>query len=79
MPRLVRAGLIQAGVGMAAPSGIQQLKKFMIDKHESMIEQAAGEGVVFLCTSPGPCAPKFCGSIVCPTEARKNKRPQQQP
>ena len=35
MPRLVRAGLIQAGVGQDAPQDLGRLKKFMIDKHVS--------------------------------------------
>jgi len=48
MPRIVRAGLIQASVGTEAPQELDHLKKYMIDKHVSMIEQAAGEGVEVL-------------------------------
>ncbi len=60
MTRIIRAGLIQAGVGMAAPTGIPQLKKFMIDKHVSLIEQAAGQGVEILCLQELFYGPYFC-------------------
>jgi len=49
MPRIVRAGLIQASVGTEAPQELVPLKKYMIDKHVSLIEQAAREGVEVLC------------------------------
>lgn len=49
MPRIVRAGLIQASVGAEAPQELEPLKKYLIDKHVSLIEQAANEGVEVLC------------------------------
>ena len=60
MPRIVRAGLIQASVGTEAPQELDHLKKYMIDKHVSMIEQAAGEGVEVLCLQELFYAPYFC-------------------
>ena len=60
MPRIVRAGLIQASVGTEAPQELDHLKKYMIDKHVSMIEQAAGEGVEVLCLQELFYSPYFC-------------------
>ena len=39
MPRIVRAGVIQAGIGTEAPQQLDRLKKYMIDKHVPLIEQ----------------------------------------
>ncbi|MFB3097516.1 MAG: nitrilase-related carbon-nitrogen hydrolase [Dehalococcoidia bacterium] len=60
MPRIVRAGLIQASVGTEAPQELDHLKKYMIDKHVSLIEQAAGEGVEVLCLQELFYGPYFC-------------------
>jgi N-carbamoylputrescine amidase len=60
MPRIVRAGLIQAGVGPEAPQELERLRKYMIDKHVSLIEQAAGMGVEVLCLQELFCGPYFC-------------------
>ncbi len=49
MPRVVRAGLIQAGIGRDAPEDIHELKGFMIDKHVALVEEAAGKGVEVMC------------------------------
>ena len=49
MPRIVRAGLIQAGIGRDAPEDIQALRQFMLDKHVALIEESAGRGVEVLC------------------------------
>ncbi len=49
MPRIVRAGLIQAGVGQDAPEDIPRLRRHMLDKHVALIEEAAGLGVEVLC------------------------------
>ena len=49
MPRTVRAGLIQAGIGRDAPKDIHALKRFMLDKHIALIEEASGRGVEVLC------------------------------
>ncbi len=51
MPRIIRAGLIQASVGADAPQALDRLKQFMIDKHVSLIEQAAAGGVRVLLIS----------------------------
>ena len=60
MPRIVRAGLIQASVGAEAPQELDRLKKYMIDKHVSLIEQAAGQGVEALCLQELFSGPYFC-------------------
>jgi len=60
MPRIVRAGLIQASVGTEAPQELDHLKKYMIDKHVSLIEQAAREGVEVLCLQELFYGPYFC-------------------
>ncbi len=60
MPRIVRAGLIQASVGADAPQALDRLKQFMIDKHVSLIEQAAAEGVRILCLQELFYGPYFC-------------------
>ncbi len=49
MPRVVRAGLIQAGIGRDAPEDIAALRRFMLDKHVALIEAAAGMNVEVLC------------------------------
>ncbi len=49
MPRIVRAGLVQAGIGRDAPQGIHELKEFMLEKHLSLINAAAAKGVEVLC------------------------------
>ena len=49
MPRLVRAGLIQAAVDNTAPRELEALKKFMLDKHVALVEEAANRGVEVLC------------------------------
>ena len=64
MPRIVRAGLIQASVGTEAPQELDHLKKYMIDKHVSMIEQAAGEGVEVLCLQELFYGPYFCAELL---------------
>ncbi len=60
MTRIVRAGLIQASVGTEAPQPLDRLKQFMIDKHVSLIEQAAAEGVRVLCLQELFYGPYFC-------------------
>ena len=60
MPRIVRAGVIQAGVGTDAPQELERLKKYMIDKHVPLIEQAAAEGVEVLCLQELFYGPYFC-------------------
>ena len=59
MPRVVRAGLIQAGIGRDAPDDIQTLRRFMLDKHVALIEEAAGRGVEVLCLQELFTSPYF--------------------
>ncbi len=49
MVRTVRGGLIQASVGSGAPSEPLRLKRFMLDKHVALINEAAAKGVEVLC------------------------------
>jgi len=60
MPRLVRAGLIQASVGSGAPEQPDRLKKYMIDKHVALIDEAASKGVQVLCLQELFYGPYFC-------------------
>ena len=60
MPRVVRAGLVQARVGTDAPTDLSSLKKFMVDKHVVLIEQAANRGVELLCLQELFYGPYFC-------------------
>ena len=59
MPRVVRAGLIQAGVGRDALDDIQALRRLMLDKHVSLIEEAAVKGVEILCLQELFTSPYF--------------------
>ena len=59
MSRVVRAGLIQAGVGHGAPEDIQSLRQFMLDKHLALIEEAAGRSVEVLCLQELFTSPYF--------------------
>ena len=49
MDRIVRAALIQATLSESASSPIEKIKSSMIDKHVSLIEQAAQKGAQVLC------------------------------
>ncbi len=49
MARVVRAGLIQAGLGVPAQAGAERIRQAMIDRHVALIEEAAGRGVQVLC------------------------------
>ena len=60
MPRIVRAGLIQASVGTGVPQELDRLKKYLIDKHVGLIEQAAAESVEVLCLQELFYGPYFC-------------------
>ena len=59
MPRVVRAGLIQAGVGRDALDDIQALRRLMLDKHVALIEEAAVKGVEILCLQELFTSPYF--------------------
>ena len=52
--------MIQASVGADTPQALDQLKQFMINKHVSLIEQAAAEGVQVLCLQELFYGPYFC-------------------
>lgn len=60
MVRTVRAGLIQASLGDDAPTALESLKKYMIEKHLTLIETAAGQGVEVLCLQELFYGPYFC-------------------
>ena len=60
MPRMVRAGLIQARVGDDAPQDLLRLKQYMIDRHVALIEEAARKGVQALCLQELFYGPYFC-------------------
>ena len=49
MPRIVRAGLIQATLCEPSTSATEKIKKAMIDKHVAMTAEAAGKGVQVIC------------------------------
>ena len=49
MARIVRSGLVQASFDGDGAGDIQAIKQRMIDKHLSLIEKPAGEGVQALC------------------------------
>jgi beta-ureidopropionase len=60
MPRIVRAGLIQATLSEEATAPIDQIKQSMIDKHVGLIEEAASKGVQVLCLQELFYGPYFC-------------------
>ncbi|HEY7089183.1 MAG TPA: nitrilase-related carbon-nitrogen hydrolase [Tepidisphaeraceae bacterium] len=60
MPRVVRGGLIQAKLCEPTTSPIPKIKKAMIDKHVSMIAEAAEKGVEVLCMQELFYGPYFC-------------------
>ena len=60
MSRIVRSGLIQAKLCEPATSGVEKIKKAMIDKHVAMIAEAADKGVQVLCLQELFYGPYFC-------------------
>lgn len=60
MPRIVRGGLIQATLCAPVTSGIEKIKKAMIDKHVDLIAQAAGKGAQVICLQELFYGPYFC-------------------
>ena len=65
MSRIVRAGLIQAGIGSELPAplvpeSLDRIKQFLIDKHVALIESAAQQGVQVLCLQELFYGPYFC-------------------
>ena len=60
MPRIVRAGLIQATLCEPATSATEKIKKAMIDKHVDLIARAADKGAQVLCLQELFYGPYFC-------------------
>src|SRR5579872_4348964 len=60
MPRIVRAGLIQATLSEPATSATEKIKKSMIEKHIALTAEAAGKGVQVLCYQELFYGPYFC-------------------
>ncbi len=60
MSRIVRCGLIQAANAEPNDSPVERIKAAMIDKHLSMIEDAAHQNVQILCLQELFYGPYFC-------------------
>jgi beta-ureidopropionase len=60
MPRIVRAGLIQASNPLSPSHSLDKIKKAMIDKHLKLIDQAARKKVQVLCLQELFYGPYFC-------------------
>ncbi|HZR31219.1 MAG TPA: nitrilase-related carbon-nitrogen hydrolase [Terriglobales bacterium] len=60
MPRIVRCGLIQASNALGADHSLEDIKKAMMKKHFSLIEQAARKKVKVLCLQELFYGPYFC-------------------
>jgi len=60
MPRIVRAGLIQATLAEPSTSPLAKIKQAMIDKHIALCSQAAEKGVQVVCFQEIFYGPYFC-------------------
>ena len=60
MARIVKCGLIQAKHAGPTDAGIEEIKKANLDKHLTMIEDAAKQGVQILCMQEVFTTPYFC-------------------
>src|SRR4051812_49385792 len=60
VPRIVKAGLIQATLEGASSEPLETIRKKNVDKHVTLIEQAAKEGVQILCMQEIFTGPYFC-------------------
>lgn len=60
MPRIVRAGLIQATLCEPVTSGIPKIKQAMIDKHVELIAKAVDQGAQVVCLQELFYGPYFC-------------------
>jgi len=60
MPRIVRAGLIQATLCEPGDAPPEKIKKSMIDKHVALIAQAADKGAQVACLQELFYGPYFC-------------------
>ena len=60
MPRIVRAGLIQATLNEDPASPVERIRQRMLDKHVALLEEAAGKGVEVVCMQELFYGPYFC-------------------
>jgi len=60
MPRIVRAGLIQATLCEKATSPVAAVKKAMIEKHVALVADAANRGAQVVCLQELFYGPYFC-------------------
>lgn len=60
MPRVVRCALIQAANVAAADRPLAEIRQAMMDKHETYIAQAAGDGAQITCLQEIFNGPYFC-------------------
>jgi beta-ureidopropionase len=60
MPRMVRAGLIQATLCEPSTSSTEKIKKAMIDKHIALVADAAAKGAQIICFQELFYGPYFC-------------------
>ncbi len=60
MPRIVRGGLIQATLCEPSTSPVARIRQAMVDKHISLIEEAANEGAQVVCLQELFYGPYFC-------------------
>jgi N-carbamoylputrescine amidase len=60
MPRVVRCGLIQARTAVGADRPLPEIKKGMLDRHETLIGEAARKKVRILCLQELFYGPYFC-------------------
>ncbi|MBA3657848.1 MAG: acyltransferase, partial [Gemmatimonadaceae bacterium] len=60
MPRIVKAGLIQATHACGTDEPLDTIREANVDKHVKMIEKAADEGVQIICMQEIFTGPYFC-------------------
>jgi len=60
MPRIIKAGLIQAHNVAPADAPIEEIKKANIDNQMKLVEDAAKQGVQMLCFQEIFTTPYFC-------------------
>ena len=60
MSRIVKCGLVQAACELSGDRPIDEIKKYMNDKHVKFVEEAAAKGVQILCFQEIYYGPYFC-------------------
>jgi beta-ureidopropionase len=60
VPRIVKAGLIQATLAGSSSDSLDKIRRANVDKHVTLIEQAAKEDVQILCMQEIFTGPYFC-------------------